>query len=260
MNTLQAQPSWLTKVSGVLERFPTISLEDAQQVQLANRQDTKYLFGASQLLPILHEVQQCRVLDINGARQSRYETLYFDTPDWLLLRQHARGQLSRYKIRTRRYVETDTSFLELKVKNNKYRTVKSRMELPFLEEHLSEQGRAFLGEHLPALPQDLRAVCRIKYRRLTLINEDLSERMTVDFDLSFDDGHQRYHYPNLVIAEVKQERSSQSAFTRLMRQHAIRKGKLSKYCWSVLTLHPELRRGLLNPMIQQLNKVLLHHA
>lgn len=252
--------SWYSPLQHTLEGFGAVSLDEAQQVNLANRQDTKYLFDAAKLPAMLQTLAgKCSVLEINGLRHSRYETLYYDTPDWLLFRQHLRGQLSRYKVRSRRYLATNSTFFELKIKNNKQRTVKSRIEMSAMEDQPTDEAQQFLAEHLGDVPEGLRAVCRIKYRRLTLINPDLTERMTLDFDLGFDNGIRQYHYPNLVIAEVKQERSVQSVFTQLMQQFAIRRGKLSKYCWSVLTLNPELRRGNLKPMLIQLNKVLQHH-
>ena len=46
-----------------------------------------------------------------------------------LYHDHHNGKLNRYKVRRRRYIDTDTEFLEVKLKNNKKRTIKSRIKL-----------------------------------------------------------------------------------------------------------------------------------
>ena len=99
----------------VLNSFQTISLEEMDSVKLMNRTDTKYVFNKSKLLLILDSLKHdYRCFYINGARLSTYKTIYFDTDDFLLYRQHHNGILNRYKLRQRSYVESNLNYLEIK--------------------------------------------------------------------------------------------------------------------------------------------------
>ena len=69
-----------------------------------------------------------QVLEINNMRILPYSTTYLDTSDYLFYYQHVRGEFERYKLRYRKYEATNESFLEIKKKTNKGRTIKWRIE------------------------------------------------------------------------------------------------------------------------------------
>src|SRR5690606_26924106 len=68
------------------------------------------------LLPNVFEAMddQYSVLEINGIRCFHYETTYFDTDDHRFYHMHRTGRLNRFKVRVRRYVDSDVQFLEVK--------------------------------------------------------------------------------------------------------------------------------------------------
>lgn len=101
------------KVQEVLNSFEPISLKEMDRVKLMDRTDRKYNFNISLLPELLKMVRDdYRALEVEGTRMSRYETLYYDTPEFDLFQNHHNGKTNRYKIRLRRYVETKLTFLK----------------------------------------------------------------------------------------------------------------------------------------------------
>jgi hypothetical protein len=108
----------------ILQQFEPITLKEMEGVKLMNRTDTKFIFNISHYETIMNEIRQhYRVLEVEGQRISRYETLYYDTQKYDLYGEHHKGKLNRYKIRHRTYVESKIGFLEVKFKNNKGITI-----------------------------------------------------------------------------------------------------------------------------------------
>jgi len=227
----------LNKVSGIvqiLKQFEPISLKDMESVKLMNRIDTKYIFTLKEFESIVGEIQdQYRILEISGNRLCRYETLYYDTSQFDLYTEHHNRKLNRYKIRHRTYVESDLGFLEVKFKNNKGRTIKTRIsknEIPYAWESESE---TFLKKSLPFDPQTLSPVMWVNYNRYTLVNKTSAERLTLDLDLEFVKDKVTEKLNRLVIAELKQEKRKASPFRVIMKKHHIREGSISKYCMGI---------------------------
>jgi hypothetical protein len=132
-------------INEILKTFLPITLDEMDEKKLMNRTDTKYVFPESQLPVFLEKLKEdYRVLDVNGVRMSRYESLYFDTEDFDMFRKHHRGKTNRHKVRYRKYVESDLNFFEIKFKNNKGRTIKKRVKQDVIEEKIKDTAEAFL--------------------------------------------------------------------------------------------------------------------
>jgi hypothetical protein len=152
-------------------------------------------------------------------------------------------------VRQRHYVETQTSFLEVKFKNNKARTIKSRLQLsePALD---NRQAQLFLDEQVGEYSNQLAPVQAGGYQRIALANEFSGERVTLDFNLYFEDNttENRICIPNMVIAELKQStHRMQSPFAKQMSKQNIRPSKFSKYCMGCLMLTPSLKSNRFKP-------------
>ena len=218
----------------ILTDFESISLKEMDKVKLMDRTDTKYTFNLLQFNDVLREVlQQYRILEIDGKRISRYKTLYYDTAGYDLYTRHHNGELNRYKIRHRSYVESNIGFLEVKFKSNKGRTVKERIKKINVPLKWENDTETFLKEKLPFDPQLLKPVIWVNYSRLTLVNKVSAERVTVDLDLEFIQSGVQKNLNNLVIAEVKQEKRKGSPFLKAMKKFHIREGSISKYCLGI---------------------------
>lgn len=225
-------------------------------VQLMNRTDTKFMLSRNAFEEILDHLQNdYRVLEINDHRQSRYETLYYDTPQFFHYIAHQNGKKNRWKVRKRKYLESNLSFLEIKFKNNSGRTIKSRIKLDGLVPELDERSRRFIdSKKLQA--DNLEPKLTNTFRRITLVNKTIPERVTIDLDVSFHREGCNAELKHLVIAEVKQENVNRhSAFMRMVKQRIIRPEGISKYCLGVALLFPEIKSNTFKEKILKINKL-----
>lgn len=243
----------------IFEQFQTINLTEMDSVKLMNRTDTKFVFTQTQFENVMNEISDYyRVLEVNGARLSRYKTLYYDTSDLNLYTEHHNGKLNRYKIRHRTYVESDLGFLEVKFKNNKGRTIKKRiseLEPPVIWEGTSE---VFLNKTLPFTPQLLIPTIWVNYSRYTLVNKTELERLTIDVELEFVKNDITKKLEGLVIAEVKQEKRKPSPFMTMMKKYHIREGSISKYCLGIALTCDKVKKNNFKRKLLTINHILDH--
>lgn len=244
-------------LSRAISMFEPISLAQMDGVKLMDRTDTKFAFKFEKLPGFLEQIMNyyC-VLEVANTRVSRYNTLYFDTDDFQLYLKHQNGKLNRHKIRFRRYVESGLNFFEIKFKNNKGRTIKSRIKRDDAEFKIDRHERRFIREKTPLDPDSLKPKLWVNYSRITLVNKSSRERLTLDTNLNFKNDIADRNFNDLVIAEVKQEKSSPSPFIRLMREHHIKDGFISKYCFGVISLHESIKKNNFKPKLLCLNKLI----
>ena len=244
-------------VNNILTYFEPISLSEMDDVALMDRTDTKYTFRLESLPAFIESIKDSyRVLEVNSNRISRYESLYFDTKDFDLYNYHHMGKMNRFKIRFRTYVESNLHFFEIKFKNNKGRTVKNRIKYPQTESNIAGKAEKFLLEHSPFLSSSLEQKFKVNFSRITFVNRNAPERVTIDLNLEFVNDDKRHLLEKLVIAEVKQSKPFVSTFVRLMKDHHIRKGSLSKYCFGVMSLYEQQRFNNFKPQLLLLNKLM----
>jgi hypothetical protein len=148
------------------------------------------------------------------------------------------GRRRRWKARTRRYLDSDLTRLELKVKSSRARTVKLVRDIdPSQHGRLEPEGWAFLADSLKAhygmrLEGQLLPTLEVTYRRTTLVDTAAGERVTLDSDLRFvglDGEIVGAMRPDAVLIETKSG-ALPSAVDRLLWSHGIRETHCSKYC------------------------------
>jgi hypothetical protein len=202
------------------------------QVKLMNRIDRKYWFNSNKLPIILNSIKDdYYILSINGESIMPYATTYYDTLKNQMFTSHHNGKLNRYKVRRRTYVSSGVSFLEVKAKNNKGRTIKQRIPSPLNAASFSEQEMDFINENTPFSGGDLQPSLENKFHRLTLVNKDFSERCTIDTELRFNLGKKQVALEKLTIIELKSDAAkSLSKLALLLRDMRIRPSGFSKYC------------------------------
>ncbi|MBA3899884.1 MAG: polyphosphate polymerase domain-containing protein, partial [Bacteroidetes bacterium] len=175
----------MEQIKSLLNEFSPISLKEMDSVKLMSRTDTKYIFHISRFEKILNSLMKdYKVLEINGNRVCSYETLYFDTKNLDLYMLHHNGRVNRHKVRCRRYVESDLYFLEIKHKNNKARTIKSRIKLDEIALDFDKKSKKFIKSITNMDANELVPVCWINYFRITLVNRNMQERLTLDLRLA----------------------------------------------------------------------------
>ena len=245
----------------ILNSFEPISLGEMSNASLMDRVDSKYIFPQQQLPLLLGWLNRTyRLLTINDRTSTTYESVYFDTAEFELYRQHHNRKSNRYKIRYRNYVEDNLSFFEIKLKTNKGRTVKSRIPSQELQESIQGRVKEFLERKTCLRAANLYAVLWTHYKRITLTNRLTAERVTIDTDIRFKNKDGLESIFPLVVAEVKQGKSTSSEFTKLMKNNSIQEGFMSKYCFGISRLEPSLKRNNFKVSLNKFSKLQTHGA
>ncbi len=246
------------EINKILESFSPIALHEMDEVMLMDRVETKYVFSPKRLPALLDLLSlKYKILEINKVRSFAYHTTYFDTSDLLFYMEQVRGKLNRHKIRYRQYESTGASFLEIKKKTNKNRTIKWRIENSLTNGSLDVRASIFIKEYLPNLTNELKPVLINGFTRLTLVGIECKERITFDYNLSFSttDG-EKIELPFLVIAEIKTERHCGSTPVGIiMKDFGIQPTRFSKYCIGSAITSQTLRQNALKQNLLLINKI-----
>jgi hypothetical protein len=244
--------------SVLLQGFEAVHLSEMGRVALLRRVDTKYLLSEEQLSRALARLtDHYRILEIDGRRLHRYQTLYFDTQDLVLYRQHHSGRRDRYKVRERAYADSGLAFLEIKHKIKANTTIKSRLRTGELSSQLKRDDKSFLRTQYPYQVEGLEAKLFNTFQRITLVSTHSVERLTVDVDLQCLWNGLCVSWAGIAIAEVKQDGfSMNSEFIRQMRALGVRTTSFSKYCIGVSMLYPEVKHNRFKPQLRQIDKLL----
>jgi len=250
--------SELAEIVEILEGFVPVNLEGIAAVRYMNRVDTKYLFSSGRLPELLRGVQQhYSALEIENMREFPYKTVYFDTPDLLFYTQHITGKLNRTKVRIRTYESNGLTFLEVKQKSNKGRTCKSRLEKEPGDMNHIEQSREFLNELVSPEAAALKPVITTSFTRITLVNLERSERITIDYNLAWNNFRgDSLRMPFLAIAEIKSDKSTaMSPFFLMLKEMGVRRTGFSKYAVGMALVNRTERQNNLKPKFLLINRI-----
>ncbi|TDP93205.1 VTC domain-containing protein [Leucobacter luti] len=237
-----------------LARLAPISLDElVSEAELLTRVDRKYLIPVATATALLERIDsRARVLEIDGRRDFSYDSVYFDTPDHLSFRLTAQRRRRRFKLRTRSYLDTGSTFLELKTKSGRGTTVKERVAYAQTDRAtLTAAGRRYVAAqfahhgHDAALVATLRPTLVSQYQRTTLLMPEGS-RATIDTRLRWSDGTDHggavacgIGLPDHVILESKSAGRA-SELDRALWRAGYRPSGISKFGTGTAALHPEL--------------------
>jgi len=241
-----------------LNSFKTIQLKEMDQVKLMNRTDRKYWFHLNDMQQILEAVKEDYfVLSIDGESLLPYATTYFDTQENEMFVNHQNGKLNRYKIRKRSYVNSDISFLEIKFKSNKGRTIKKRIPIAENDKNFTKEEAVFLHMEAPYKTSDLQVSLLNSFTRITLVNKNFKERCTIDSNLHFESDEKEVNLDEMVIVEIKSEGNAPiSPLTLALRDHRIKTSGFSKYCVGRSITDFKLKRNSFKSKIRSIEKML----
>jgi len=246
----------MTDFTSSLLNFTPISLKEMDRVKLFDRIDTKYVINLDLLEEYLAALQnQYRILVIAGELVHPYETLYYDTPDYHLYRMHHSGRQNRYKIRFRKYVNSDLAFFEIKSKTNTHRTIKKRIPVECILETLNDPLNKFITSHTPGKYSQYVPVLRVFFNRITFVNNLANERLTIDTDIRYTSHGKEKNIEGMAIVEVKQERHCISPFQQLMQGKRQRSNYISKYCLGVVCMNRDVKKNRFKYRLNTLNKL-----
>jgi hypothetical protein len=236
--------------------MPAISLEELDAVALLDRIDRKYVIPFENLNLIIPELEKSyKVLDIDGNRIFTYKNNYFDTPDFQFYYNHHNGYVHRIKVRSRKYVETNSSFFEIKRKEKVDRTFKLREIVPDLVETVSPSAIQTVRDSTRKPVTELQLTLRNNFNRITFVKFDFSERITLDFNLEFEDDENKKFIQDFFVLEIKQSKSNgRSSITEILKKHNIREQGFSKYVYGMISLKKNIRKNNFLPLLRTLNK------
>lgn len=234
-----------------------ITLSEMDSIRLMDRTDTKFVTTRARLSAFLEAARDggYRVLEIGGHRICGYDTVYYDTPALEMYLDHHNRRLVRQKVRVRTYCDNGLSFLEIKKKNNHGRTRKKRMECAADDVFRTEQS-SFLVEKSGYRPSDIRPVLRTGFNRITLVNPPMTERLTIDMDLRFENlsGGGKASLGDAVIMELKRDGRADGTTLDMLAGLGIRRLKISKYCIGIAMTAPMVKQNRFKEKIRLIQK------
>ena len=239
-----------------LLNFDKITLAEMNSVSLMKRVDTKFILKESQLLEVLSKLyEDYKILEIDQERLMKYSTLYFDSENKKCFNDHHNGKLNRYKIRMRKYLVSDICFLEIKKKNNLGITNKIRRQIKDFETNLTTESKEFITESNinnlllePSLYNN--------FSRMTLVNKNEPERITIDVDLSFSFRNDKKKFDKLVVVEIKQEgKRLNTTINRALKSMSILPTNFSKYCIGISNIIDNIKSNRFKEINLKINKI-----
>lgn len=264
MNTyLKMSDSGHIQFDTILNRMEPITLDEMDSIKLMNRIDTKYVTDEITLAGVLEDAIRAgyRVLEADGARISPYDSVYFDTDGLKMFFDHHNHRLTRQKVRTRTYLNTGLTFLEIKRKNNKGRTKKKRTAIPqgeFTSFYEDSEACEYLEKHSAFTAGELSPAIETLFRRITLVNPDKTERLTIDTCLSFKNFRSGLETSMMdaVIIELKQDGRSYSPMKRILLDNRVKPFRVSKYCIATTITMPGIKTGRFKEKLRRIEKTI----
>lgn len=232
-------------IASSLAEMESIGLAELiDRAALQTRVDRKYVVPVAELPPLLSQLSPyARVLDIDGERSFRYESVYFDTPRLASYHCAAYRRRRRFKVRTRTYLDSGDCWLEVKINGARDSITKHRLPYQPQDRGCVRPGRDFVDEILAreaiSPGGDFDATLVTTYRRSTLLLPASASRVTIDTGLSWQAGQTTLSLPDVAVVETKTS-SATSSVDRMLWQRGIRPIRISKYATGLAALRPDL--------------------
>ncbi|WP_062314866.1 polyphosphate polymerase domain-containing protein [Demequina rhizosphaerae] len=227
-----------------LAALPAVSLAELEsEAALLTRVDRKYIVSPAVWADVMGAVDGLRALEIDGERAFGYASVYYDTPELESYRDAARRRPSRYKVRTREYLDTGGRAIEVKLRSPKGETVKHR---EWIAEDVARGGEldGEAREFVASFPEVGLAVDRLspvlttRYQRSTLVAD--GARVTIDRDVvGIGTDGERIGFGGALIVETKSSLRAGDV-DRALWARGVRPTRVSKYCTTLAALRPGL--------------------
>jgi hypothetical protein len=159
---------------------------------------------------------------------------------------HLQRRRSRFKARTRTYLDSGLCMFEVKTVGERGNTVKDRIKHPVNDRAvLTDEAHNFLAQTLDRaygqpVPAGLQPMLINLYRRTTFASPVEGARLTCDVSLSCHTERASIHDRGThVLVESKSANGGGEA-DRMLRRLGVRPIAVSKYCVGIAALHPEV--------------------
>ncbi len=248
----------LCGIHDILQQSNPIALNDMDSVSLQNRIDRKYVLHINQVAQLLKEIgAHYFVLDIDEKRLFTYHTIYFDTPNLQFYTDHHNGLLNRIKVRCRKYVESNQTYFEIKRKHLGYRTDKFRKTIDEMILNLGEEEYAQIkNRYVKREVNNLEISLDNYFKRTTLVSKNMTERVTLDFNLSFRKDATEKTVNDIVVIEVKQQKYDEtSAVVQALKRARIYPERISKYTFGILMMNEGVKYNSFKKIQRKVTKI-----
>ena len=244
------------RYNDLLSKFDSVSLSDLDDLALMRRVDKKFVLSTRHLHDLFERAKNhYKILEIEGARAFSYRTKYLDTNDYQLYNMHHNGRMNRQKVRFRTYDVSDITFLEIKTKNNKGTTNKTRIKTP-AQALNSAKERDFLSNTLSVETEGLKESLNNSFSRITLLSFETKERISIDYNLAFNKNATDIQLPFLSIIEVKREKANiNSPIVNLLKDIRVYPRGFSKYCMGMAMLNKNVKTNTFKPNLLHIKKI-----
>lgn len=243
-----------------LNSFQRITLAEIDKVKLMRRVDTKYVLHVEKLPLVLKQFfPHYFLVEIDGVAIQNYKTVYFDTPDYKFYLQHHNRIKNRFKVRFRTYLQSNLSFLEVKHKNNRKETVKSRLEQPFIYSELDKEHSHFIQSKINDTFQELTPSLQNTFNRITLVSKSFNERITIDTGVSVYDirNLEKKDCNRLCIIETKRDINLKHCTSfQVLQNLRIKPTGFSKYCMGLALTNKQIKKNLFKPRLLKYKSIL----
>lgn len=247
------------EIKDILNKFESVSLEQANKISLMRRKDWKYIFNIKQLPEVLLSLKsKYKILEIDGIRALQYKNTYLDTKDFKFYRQHHNDKLNRFKVRRREYLISETAFLEIKYRTNKQITEKRRRPLNNGKICNSDKDNySFVKSATNLSLKNLENKLTTAFYRITLLNFENNERMTFDIMLNLSTNDDSVTLDDLVVCELKQDVYTKtfSHAKQTMKKFGIQPYRISKYCIGIMLLNKNIKYNRFKKKLLKINKI-----
>lgn len=223
-----------------------------QDASLLTRKDRKYVVPLAIAKQIITQ-GDLQVLEIDGLRSFRYESVYFDTSDRVSYFDAAHKRRLRFKVRTRSYVDSGMCSLEVKTRQRRGLTQKHRLPYDIVHKaYLDGEAQEFLDtfEAIALVRQQLSPVLTTQYARTTLLEARSGSRITIDTNLkctSVNGSAVALH--GLAIVETKTP-NKPCETDRFLWARQQRPTKISKFCTGLAATTPGLPANKWNRVLR----------
>ena len=98
---------------------------------------------------------------------------------------------------------------------------------------------------------------RNSFFRITLVNREKSERLTIDFDINFENcvTGNKNTISKLCIVEVKQDGNAHSHFKDYLMSLRIKRRSVSKYCLGMVLTDPSIKYNRFKEKVRYIEKL-----
>jgi hypothetical protein len=164
--------------------------------------------------------------------------------------------LNRIKVRSRKYVESNLCFFEIKKKEKTNRTSKYRSVLPGLIATISEEQKEIIQSFTRKNVPEIELILRNNFNRITLVDSLFTERVTIDLNIHYINKNESFQLDKVAIIEIKQSKTSHSSpLGNFLKENNFREQSISKYIIGIISLMPSIKKNNFLPLIKNVTNL-----